>query len=176
MRKQDTIRDKITKDFPLKDRQKELKRPFVLHPAVHKHCNLRRIIGIDSKYLRKDGILTLEIPKYRRLKMRENFFTKIEIFISQIPTRKDRQLQMRENNKETDWCENKLKKEMVLNYTERGKQQEQQKLFILYLLYSTLLQFFITFYYYLTLSLLYYFIYVLFSIHYLYFKFLFYTL
>ena len=70
--------------------QKELERPFVPHPAVHKHCNLRRIVGIDSKYLRKDGILTLEIPKYRRLKMRED----------------------------------KFKKEMVLNYTERGKQQD----------------------------------------------------
>ena len=136
--------------------QKELERPFVPHPAVHKHYSLRRIVGIDSKYLRKDGILTLEIPKYRRLKMRENYFKKIEIFTLQIPTRKDRKPQMRENTKETDtnWCEDKFKKEMVLNYTERGKQQEQQKLFILYLLYSTLLQYFITFYYYFTLLLL----------------------
>merc|ERR1711895_65576 len=131
--------------------QKELERPFVPHPAVHKHCNPRTIIGIDSKYLRKDGILTLEIPKYIGQKMRENYFRKIEIFKSQIPTRKDRKPRMRENNNETDWCENKFKKEMVLNYTERGKQQEQEKLFILYLLYYT-------FYYYLTISLLYYFI------------------
>ena len=60
---------------------------FVPRPAVHKHCNPWRIFRVDSKYLRKDEILTLEIPKYRRLKMRENYFTKIEIFISQIPTR-----------------------------------------------------------------------------------------
>ncbi len=69
--------------------QKELERPFVPHPAMHKHYNLRRIVGIDSKYLRKDGILTLEIPKYRRLKMKENYFKKIEIFTLQIPKRKD---------------------------------------------------------------------------------------
>ena len=121
--------------------QKELERPFVPHPAVHKHCNLRRIFGIDSKYLRKDGILTLEIPKYIGQKMRENYFRKIEIFKSQIPTRKDRKPQMRENTKETDtnWCEDKFKKEMVLNYTKRGKQQEQQKLFILYSLSIILL-------------------------------------
>ena len=97
---------------------------FVPHPAMHKHCNPWRIFRVDSKYLRKDEILTLEIPKYRRLKMRENYFKKIEIFTLQIPTRKDRKPQMRENTKETDtnWCEDKFKKEMVLNYTERGKQ------------------------------------------------------
>ena len=119
--------------------QKGSDRPYVPHPDVHKHCNPRRIFRVDSKYLRKDEILTLEIPKYRRLKMRENYFKKIEIFTLQIPKRKDRKPQMRENTKETDWCEDKFKKEMVLNYTERGKQQEQQKLFILYLVYSTLL-------------------------------------
>merc|ERR1712177_100388 len=41
--------------------QKELERPFVPHPAVHKHYSLRRSVGIDSNYLRKEGILTLEI-------------------------------------------------------------------------------------------------------------------
>ena len=58
--------------------------------------------------------------------MRENYFKKEEIFTLQIPTRKYRKPQMRENSKETDtnWCEDKFKKEMVLNYTERGKQQE----------------------------------------------------
>ena len=106
---------------------------FVPRPAVHKHCNPWRIFRVDSKYLRKDEILTLEIPKYRKLKMRENYFKKEEIFTLQIPTRKYRKPQMRENTKETEtnWCEDKFKKEMVLNYTERGKQQEQQKLFIL---------------------------------------------
>ena len=109
---------------------------FVPHPAVHKHCNPWRIFRVDSKYLRKDEILTLEIPtrKYRKLKMRENYFKKEEIFTLQIPTRKYRKPKMRENTKEIDinWCEEyKFKKEIVLNYTERGKQQEQQKLFIL---------------------------------------------
>ena len=74
------------------------------HPTVHKHCNPWRIFRVDSKYLRKDETLTL-----------------------QIPTRKYRKPKMRENTKEIDinWCEEyKFKKEIVLNYTERGKQQE----------------------------------------------------
>ena len=83
--------------------------------------------------------------------MRENYFKKEEISTLQIPTRKYRKPQMRENTKETDtnWCEDKFKKEMVLNYTERGKQQEQQKtiytVFIIYYFTPILYNMFISF-------------------------------
>ena len=102
---------------------------FVPRPDVHTHCNPWRILRVSKNYFKKEEIFTLEIPtrKYRKPKLRENYFKKDEIFTLEIPTRKYRKLKLRENVKErnTNWCEeNKLKKLIVLNYTERGKQQE----------------------------------------------------
>ena len=102
---------------------------FVLRPDVHTHCNPWRILRVSKNYFKEDEIFTLEIPtrKYRKPKLRENYFKKDEIFTLEIPTRKYIKLELRENVKErnTNWCEeNKLMKLIVLNYTERGKQQE----------------------------------------------------
>merc|ERR1711873_194395 len=156
MRKQDTIRDKIAKEFPL---------TVEITNFHEEECNeinnttkTREMEGTLEYYRKlikeKDKInqITEESPKNNRNILQKSERTNSELI--KYLQRKDRKPQMRENTKETDWCEDKFKKEMVLNYTERGKQQEQQKLFILHLLYSTLLQYFITFYLYFTYTLL----------------------
>merc|ERR1712177_200421 len=120
----------------------ESRKPIMETPTIEKIFSKNREMEGSLEYYKK---LIKEKDKINQiteesLKNNRNILQKSERTNSELIKylqRKDRKPQMRENTKETDWCEDKFKKEMVLNYTERGKQQEQQKLFIMYLVYST---------------------------------------
>ena len=107
---------------------------FALRPTVYKHCNPWRIFKVDSKYISKEKLFTLEIPtmqinkiKEIRKKLQKYFLAREEILLRKIKKRR------------LDWCEEyKLNRILLLNYTERGKIRKL-------LLILVLLQYFNTF-------------------------------
>ena len=106
--------------------------------TVHIHYNPWTILGVKNIYFRGDELFKFgnKARKYKKLNNIDK--TKIQKYLTNkklgIELKSGKQASCADtyltkgNTKQrnTNWCEeNKLKKLIVLNYTERGKQQER---------------------------------------------------
>ena len=130
-------------------RQQRSVMALVPRSTVHTHCNPWRILGVKNIYFRGDEIFKFENQALKHNKSNNIKTDKTKIQKCLIKTHKKLVIEFKSGKQAScadtyltkgktkqgnrNWCEeNKLKKLIVLNYTERGKQQELQlKLFIL---------------------------------------------
>ena len=112
---------------------------YVPRSTVHIHYNPWRLLGVKNNYYKGNEIIKFEKKSMKHKKQNniETNKTKIEKYLTNrelgIEFKSGKQASCADtyltkgNTKQrtTNWCEeNKLKKLIVLNYTERGKQQE----------------------------------------------------
>ena len=110
---------------------------YVPRSTVHIHYNPWRLLGVKNNYYKGNEIIKFgnEAIKYKKLKNIDK--TKIQKYLTNkklgIEFKSGKQASCadtyltRRKTKQgnRNWCEeNKLKKLIVLNYTERGKQQD----------------------------------------------------
>ena len=107
--------------------------------TIHIHYNPWRLLGVKNNYYKRDKILKFEkkAMKHKKQNNIETNKTKIEKYLTnrelgiecksgkQAPCADTYLTRRKTKQGNRNWCEeNKLKKLIVLNYTERGKQQD----------------------------------------------------